>query len=33
MELARLAQDQNAAGETDLASATLKQAKQMLGIN
>ena len=33
MELTKLAQDQHAAGQTDVASATLKQAKQMLGIN
>ena len=33
MELTKLAQDQNASGQTDLASATLNQAKQLLGIN
>ncbi len=33
MELATLAKQQNEAGQTDQASATLNQAKQLLGIN
>ncbi len=33
MELATLAKRQNEAGQTDQASATLNQAKQLLGIN
>ena len=33
MELTKMAKEQNAAGQTDQASATLDQAKQLLGIN
>ena len=33
MELTKMAKEQNAAGQADQASATLDQAKQLLGIN
>lgn len=33
MELTRMAKEQNAAGQSEQAAATLDQAKQMLGIN
>ena len=33
MELTKMAKEQNAAGQSDQAAATLNQAKQLLGIN
>ncbi len=33
MELTKMAKEQNAAGQSDQAGATLDQAKQLLGIN